>query len=240
MVTVLIYDSDSQNVQFFRNLVHQVFIRQRIPLELHIPANRNSIITTLTERPDAYDILLLGGTLTEMHQICKLVREKSVYNPAIAVMKSELDKSLLKYRVSGFVNGADGAALIEYLAREVDDCRSVFAVKVCDELLSISISKILFFENNAHTITLHALGTPTYQFSAKLDELLECLPQQEFIRCHQSLLVNIGQVVSLDRVNRQICMKDGTRLDVSRRMYPQTEAAIKRKFSLETSRFCCF
>lgn len=240
MVTVLIYDSSPQNAQFFRSLVHEVFIQQKISLELHVTANKNSIHATLKENSDAYDILLLGGPITEIQEICQLVRKNSGYSPAIAVIKNALDKSLLKYRVSGFISGADGAALIEYLAREVTEQHRFFALKLCDEVLSISIRRILYFENNAHTITLHIVGATTYQFISKLDELLGYLPQEKFIRCHQSILVNIDQVVSLNRVNRQLLLKDGTTLDVSRRMYLKTEAAIEKHFSLETSRFCCF
>ena len=56
---------------------------------------------------------------------------------------------------------------------------------------------ILYIESRDKIILFHIKDRPTLQCYAKLDEILKQLPQESFIRCHQSFAVNIFHVTEM-------------------------------------------
>jgi DNA-binding LytR/AlgR family response regulator len=63
---------------------------------------------------------------------------------------------------------------------------------------------ILYIESRDKIILFHIKGRPTLQCYAKLDEILKQLPQETFIRCHQSFVVNIFHVTEM--AENHFCM----------------------------------
>lgn len=81
---------------------------------------------------------------------------------------------------------------------------------------SIPYEKILFISSREHTVLIQCKDGLEQEFKGKLDEIESQLRGDVFLRCHQSFLVNIYQV---DSLNRNEMMVFGHRVPVSRRYY---------------------
>lgn len=58
---------------------------------------------------------------------------------------------------------------------------------------------ILYIESRDKIIFFHILEKPTLKCYAKLEEILKQLPEESFIRCHQSFAVNIHHVIEMGK-----------------------------------------
>ena len=58
---------------------------------------------------------------------------------------------------------------------------------------------ILYIESKDKIILFHIEGRPTLQCYGKLEEILKQLPEESFIRCHQSFAVNIFHVTEMGK-----------------------------------------
>lgn len=58
---------------------------------------------------------------------------------------------------------------------------------------------ILYIESKDKIILFHITGRPTLQCYGKLEEILKQLPEESFIRCHQSFAVNIFHVTEMGK-----------------------------------------
>ena len=58
---------------------------------------------------------------------------------------------------------------------------------------------ILYIESRDKIIFFHIAGRPTLKCYAKLEEILKQLPEESFIRCHQSFAVNISHVIEMGK-----------------------------------------
>lgn len=79
------------------------------------------------------------------------------------------------------------------------DNRPALFFKSNGQLYRIPYDTIAFAEQQKHTILLHLTDQQVLTRSGKLDELEEDLPNQQFLRCHKSYLVNLAQVTKIDK-----------------------------------------
>ena len=86
----------------------------------------------------------------------------------------------------------------------------------------ISPSRISYLESNLRKVTIHA-DSGNLQFYSSLSIMLEQLPRT-FIRCHQSYVVNMNRVDAFR--NREITLKDGSVIPVSRRMEKEVQGRL--------------
>lgn len=88
---------------------------------------------------------------------------------------------------------------------------------------SISYGKILYICSRGHTIFICCTDGSVQEYKGKLNELALQLCGDVFRRCHQSFLVNMYQVDSLDGNDLMI---SGERIPISRKYY----AEVKRRY----------
>lgn len=59
-------------------------------------------------------------------------------------------------------------------------------------------SEILYISSENHNVIFHMTNNETYLYYGKLENLLPQLRHNLFVRCHQSFVVNLSKVMSLD------------------------------------------
>lgn len=79
--------------------------------------------------------------------------------------------------------------------------------------ITVYLADILYFESSRRQITVH-LKNEDYTFYGKLDALEKDLADRDFVRCHQSFLVNAKQIKSVQ--NDALQLRTGDTLPVSR------------------------
>ncbi len=101
------------------------------------------------------------------------------------------------------------------------DARYVF--QSGSESTSLPVRDILLFESNKRIITLKTVSGREYTFYGKLDEVEQTLKKQDFVRCHQSFLINATKISSL--MPSSAVLSDGTVVPVSKHRARETNEA---------------
>lgn len=82
------------------------------------------------------------------------------------------------------------------------------------KVLRILQEDILYFERNLRKTIVHMKSGETLETAEKLSSILERLNPFEFVRCHNSYIVNLKEADGIQ--GKEICMKQGCNLNISR------------------------
>lgn len=81
----------------------------------------------------------------------------------------------------------------------------------------VSIDDILFLRNAGNYTTFYLKDKTSHILSKNLGYFLPLLPETQFIRCHQSFIININEIKSyIKGANTQLIMSDDQVVEVSR------------------------
>jgi DNA-binding LytR/AlgR family response regulator len=106
---------------------------------------------------------------------------------------------------------------VQFVMNEYMSLNGFFSFKQKQRLERIPCSEIEYFESNQRTVTVYLRNGKQYTFQAKLDDIQSKVAGINFVRCHQSYLVNMENVRQLDKVNKRFEMVSGDNVDISRR-----------------------
>lgn len=170
-----------------------------------------------------YDILILDGTDLSCLELAQQLRSSNLI-PALIFTAPEPSAvhALLPYRPSALITDCGDDALIIGSIRQCCNeqlrHQSFFTVKNKSSLLRISFDEISFFESRQRLAIVHT-ARQTVEFYAKLSEVMNSLPPQDFVRCHQSYIVNLQKVSRLDKHNRCFILTSGLPIEISKSNY---------------------
>lgn len=227
MITIVIFDDDSQSISKLRSMVEREFPKGE-PVTLLEASSLRDLETVLseTDQIDIFisDIVMPDGQPSGIEVVSKLFPPES--GTQVIYVSGYLEQATEVYQTSHLyflLKPIDPAklrdALRKALAALANRQPSMLRVKTGRKDQLINTSTILFLESSLHRVIIHcrARDVETY---AKLDELQEQLPTS-FSRCHRSYLVNLAYVSSL--YEGELRLHDGTVLPVSRRRARQTQ-----------------
>ena len=144
-----------------------------------------------------------------------LVFDSFKLNPFYFVRKSFLEDDL-------------SIALRKYI-RVCSSFYSDYLIETPDRIFSVPYHEILYFEVSHNTMYIHTLSTE-YSQRKTMKQLLEEIPQGQFIHVSQSYLVNAGHIEAIH--DNKVCLRNGQQIDISRRMFRQ----VKEEYVLFLSR----
>ena len=176
-----------------------------------------------------YDIAFLDVQMGEIDGIetAKHIREVSEDMFIVFIT------AFITYSLEGYKVGA-----IRYLLKDdkslkdsLDECLSAIIgkmryVKQSFEFISgikeILVDKILYIESSLHKLKFFVLEDKKkeYQMYGKLDGVSEEMKPYGFTRIHQSFLVNMKYVISVERYVARLI--DGTEISISKKYYKET------------------
>lgn len=189
----------------------------RCELKLHRDPEKLSRL--VAAEPRYLDVCILR---VEEFALARWLRERDLRMGLLLTGPADTElKSLLSLRISGFwADGqpVDGADFISCCRQQQGD--AYFTVKNREGLLRIPQEQILWMESSQRVVTLHSTDK-TVEFYAKLSDAAQQLPGDQFLRCHQSYLVNLRQVTRLDKPNRCFVLRTGQTVEISRANYGQ-------------------
>lgn len=167
-----------------------------IVLDIDYIQNLKHIYTTFRVQNFTASIIMLSSSYKQL-DAAMLLRPT-------AYLKKPLSQNHYRNRVRFMIQ--------EYLSLD-----RYFSFTEKQKIESIPYKEIECFESNQRSITLHLRNSQSYTFAAKLSDIESKVPQSNFIRCHQSYLVNMENIRLLDKINKQLHMTSGRRVDISRR-----------------------
>lgn len=91
-----------------------------------------------------------------------------------------------------------------------------------NENITLLYNEILYFESDKRKITVHT-KKQEYCFYKKLDEIQSELSDKDFVRCHQSFIVNARAIKSINRTS--LTLKNDTEIPISKSRIKATKDA---------------
>ncbi len=185
--------------------------------------NFNLIKKELSENHFAYDIFLLDAQDRNCLNIARFVRDQNFVSSIIFVAAKEKRLSdILLYRPSAVLTDLDNNAQIKkalvWTCQEQIRANPVFTIRNKEEVLRIPYSDILWFESRQRIVVLHS-RKKEISFYAKLSEVYALLPGEQFLRCHQSYIVNCSKISHIDKVENCIYLTTGHTIGISKSYY---------------------
>lgn len=187
-------------------------------------------------RADAktYDIYLIDAQGNNSVKLAAYVRSKSLISSIIFICKKGVSELLIRYRPSAVLSGVEDterfSKALRWCCNEQIKAHPYFSVKNKDVQMKIGYDTISYFESRQRIVVLHTTKQ-VIEFYAKLTDVCALLPASDFIRCHQSYVVNMSRIRELDKVNRCFTMMSGVTIDISKSYYPRVVAQYERYLS---------
>lgn len=126
-----------------------------------------------------------------------------------------------KYKLFDYVLKSGGAeklkeSLDRYRGEKLRSDSAYLNVRSNGCKQNIRLDKIAYFESRGRKIAAVS-SDERFEFYQKMDELMEILPKGQFVRCHQSYVVNAAQVYSYS--SSSVVLLSGDSIPLSRRYY---------------------
>ncbi len=224
MLKIAICDDSREDRKRILDFVHDYYKKQAMDAQIDDFETAETLLSAI----ETYDIYLLDvimPDMTGMEAAKKLV--KKLEAPVIVFITSSLESAVDGYRVnaSGFVLKPLAERDFEETLRRVMDqnfkSREAAISIVHNRVpMELKLNRIVYFENRLHRVYIVLKNGEILSVHQKLNELLiELMPQNCFLRCHQSFIVNLNHVESLEATG--FLMTNGDMVPVSRNFYKE-------------------
>lgn len=236
MIAVFIYHRQSARIQFLQKTMAAYFQKHRHTYRLTASSNYDDAMRHLSGPGKSDDLFFFDFTaFSDGIHLASRLREQ---NPrAFWVFMDGTPEHLytaMLLQPSAYLPDSEacGAVLdtlqrLEKYTQMVQKSR-YFTFKCEGEYLRVPFEDISYFESSAKKVTLQpSKGGRRYCFSAKLDDLAGQLPPY-FLRCHQSYLVNMNMIQSLDTQNHVFLLCSKEEIFISRRSYRDAKERYQR------------
>ena len=196
--------------------------------EVHIDIYGNG--TQLLESGTQYDLYLLDVMMPGITGIETAARLGNGCR-AVVFITSSLEAAVDGYSVNaaGFIlkpveRKSFWATMERVVRRRLGVKKAVLPVVHNRVNVELPLERLAWFENRLHRVFVKLADGEILSVNQKLSELQLVLePHSQFLRCHQSYLVNLDYVDKLE--DSCFYMKDGQMIPISRNFYKQSKNA---------------
>lgn len=221
MLSIAICDDEKEICRYIEKRTAECLAKADEEARIQVFSDGTPLLEACRKEPNSYDIIFLDIKMKTINGVecAKLLRETGV-EALIVFVTSSVEYVFSGYEVKAFryilkndlVNAFDrifGECLEELRRKAID----FFSVKTASEVRNIALNDIMYFESNRRLLTVHTRQGET-TFYGKLDDIQKNLLEKDFIRTHQSFLVNALKIKSIKKDNVELA--DGTVLPVSK------------------------
>lgn len=214
--------------------VADVLKRNGFSGEITLHVANEKITELLKQNMYAFDIFILDAADDSCMELAKMLRRRNCIASIIFCVKKETKiMDILPFRPSGVLAENYSEVFLEKVVKhsykEQLCYHPHFPIKNKDVMLRISYDDILYFESRQKVCIIHTKNQEI-QFYAKMSDVEKMVPQEEFLRCHQSFLINMKQVIRLDKTNRCFELPMEYRIGISKANYTSSVAAYEHFF----------
>lgn len=225
MLRIAICIRDEKITQLLFDRAREILRDRKIQCEMSCHKEFGKVRVNLAQDKNYYDIWFFDGSDPEGLALAKQMRSANL-TASVIFWDKDLSgiHTLLRYRPSALLLPQSlQERLGEVLVRCSDDqlrCRQHFIIKNKDGMLRIPYEEITFIESRQRLAIMHT-RSKTVEFYAKLSDVMQQLPQEDFVHCHQSYIVSLRKVSKLDKANRCFILNSGTPVEISKSNYSE-------------------
>ncbi|MDR2891542.1 MAG: LytTR family DNA-binding domain-containing protein [Deltaproteobacteria bacterium] len=217
MYRVVICEDEKIFAETLEKTCREIFARQHIDFHLTLCTNGEDFLAAFAS--ESYHLILLDIDLGDINgiELAKKIRE-SDREAAIIFTTSHREYVFEGYDVNALhylIKPVDATILERLIKAAWHDTfqNSFFVFKSGAQNQRIAMRDIISLETQGRKVAI-ALVDKTLYYSGKLTEMLDELPKDRFIRCHQSYAVNIGNIRELTRFDA--IARNGAIIPISR------------------------
>ena len=228
MLNIAICDDTPEERELVCALARRYFEEKKCPVRFSVYDSMQSVL----DSGIAYDLYFLDVLMPGKSGIQGAADLLKLYSdPVIIFITSSLESAVDSYRVcaSGFllkpVHWEDFQETMDRVsAQKLTPPAAYLSVIVNRVPVQLSLDRISCFENRLHKVYATLTDGSVIAVSQKLSTILEELSGQTvFLRCHQSYIVSLTHVRTLEDSCFQ--MEDGTSIPISRAFYKEAKNA---------------
>lgn len=205
MLTIAICDDEKKICDYIESRTTEFLAKNDLEAEVSVFCDGSELLKGC-ENNKSFDIIFLDIKMKTLNGVecAKLLRDIGV-NSLIVFITSSAEYVFSGYEVKAFryILKTD---LVNAFSRVFSECllelkklnTSFFTVKTSSSVKNIPLSDILYFESNKRLLNIHTKNE-VLSFYEKLDNVENELKEKDFIRIHQSFLVNAQKIKSVSK-----------------------------------------
>jgi DNA-binding LytR/AlgR family response regulator len=206
MLTIAICDDEKKICDYIEKRTTEILAKNDLEAEVSVFYDGSELLKSCENNNQSFDIIFLDIKMKTLNGVecAKLLRDMGA-NSLIVFITSSAEYVFSGYEVKAFryILKTD---LVNAFSRVLGECllelkklnTSFFIVKTSSSVKNIPLSDILYFESNKRLLNIHTKNE-VISFYEKLDNVENELKEKDFIRTHQSYLVNAQKIKSVSK-----------------------------------------
>lgn len=247
MLKIAICGKSRSNPDYTKQVINNLVLKLRCSSRIVSIYSTAELAETISKDPFCYDIMIFDCENPNSYELAGAVRQENLLSSLVFITTENISlHSLLKYRPSGVITDtADAKKIFNGVKTAFSEQRRLqnarknacFIAKTREKLLKINHTDIDYFENRQRVVTLYGNGgVEQISFYATLENVYESLPKNQFIMCHQSMIVNVSSIKTIDRTNKLILLNCGKAVEISKRHYTEVLTFFESYYMVERCR----
>ena len=221
MFTIAICDDEKNICDYIENRTTEILAKNDLEAEISIFKDGSELLEKCKSNEKSFDIIFLDIKMKTLNGVecAKILREIGVES-LIVFITSSAEYVFSGYEVKAFryILKTD---LVNAFSRVFGECllelkkvnTSFFTVKASSSVKTIPLSDIFYFESDKRVLNIYTKNE-IISFYEKLDNVEDELKEKDFIRTHQSYLVNALKIKSVSK--DMVELTNGESLPVSK------------------------
>ncbi len=224
MFRVAICDDEATSLQLNKMLTEQILDEEGISYEIRTFDDIEHMAQTLSKPGEQFDCLLSDILATGMNGIEAAERLRSFGEKLdIIFISMTAEYAMDGYRVRALrylkkpveKEQLREALLLSYRSHAQKDG---IAINCEGKYYNVDYTEIVYCESQAREVEFNLLDKKLVTHM-KISDLEKVLPEDRFFRCHRSYIVNLDQVLNIERY--QATMRNGDLLPISQQQYTE-------------------
>ncbi|WP_293008695.1 MULTISPECIES: LytR/AlgR family response regulator transcription factor [unclassified Oscillibacter] len=231
MFQIAVCDDDAAECRRLSRYVSDFFSLRNLPAEIDTFQSGAQFLTA----EKCYDLYFFDVMMPQMSgfETARTLRKRED-DPVIIFVTSSLESAVEGYsvRAAGFVlKPIQQSAFEETMNRVLKEHfeRRTASIQVIRNRvpLELRLEKVAYFESRLHQVYVTLCSGERFPITHKLGDLERCLAgYPQFLRCHQSYLVNLDSVEQMEP--NEFLLRQSMVAPISRNYYRQSKAAFYR------------
>lgn len=222
MLKIVICDDNISESKTIENLTNDFFNENSIPVEIDIFNDPKLLLSSKKE----YDIYLLDVIMPELTGIDVAARIGG-HKHSVVFITSSVESAVDGYSVNaeGFIlkpvtKKSYTDTMKRIIKKNAFDTNQYITITYNRVPVNIKPDNIMYLEARLHNVYLHIKGEKVLTVKGKLSDFQEELKSySQFLRCHQSYIVNMSSIESMKESD--FIIKDGSIIPISRSFYKE-------------------
>ncbi|MBR3767745.1 MAG: response regulator transcription factor [Clostridia bacterium] len=230
MLNIAVCDDEKYICDFLKKSVMDCLAKADLEGNVTVFDDGQPLVDLYREKKANFDIILLDITMKKCDGMTAAKMIRAIDSKVMIVfVTSSAEYVFSGYEVRAFryilkpelLHGFTG--VFKECLDELTKSNEVrFTFQKASETVSLPLRDIIYFESDKRIIIIKSQNEE-YSFYGKLDEIEEQLKKQDFVRCHQSFLVNAKKISSVKQ--SVLTLNNGETIPISKRRAKETNEA---------------